>query len=167
MAIIEFCGEQLLSAALEYQKFGWAVLPLHSVRNGECTCRKSDCSNPGKHPRTKHGVKDASKDPEQIRKWFENHPHSNIGLATGTISGRVVLDVDVKDGKPGIQSLEELQKKNEPLPKTLTSQTPSGGFHYIFKIGNQKIKTKIGFLPGLDFIAEGSYIVAPPSEGKP
>ena len=152
-----------LSNALRYQKAGFAILPLHTVRNGVCTCKKPDCSNPGKHPRTRHGVKDATKDPNKIREWFGKWPDSNIGIATGGESEIVVLDVDVKKGKPGLESLKELQDQIGPLPNTLTCQTPSGGLHYYFKTKNLPLKNKLGFMPGLDLMANGGYVVAPPS----
>ncbi len=44
----------LLEAALAYAEYGWAVLPLHSVENGNCSCRKLTCKSPGKHPITSH-----------------------------------------------------------------------------------------------------------------
>ena len=49
------------AAALRYAGLGWPVLPLHSIRGGSCTCsRGAKCDSPGKHPRTEHGVIDAS-----------------------------------------------------------------------------------------------------------
>lgn len=153
-----------LEKALNYAKEGWAVLPLHTVVNGMCTCsKKAQCSGPGKHPRTKHGVKDATKDPEQIRAWWTQWPDSNIGLAMGERSGRVALDVDIKNDKRGDQTLAELQKEFAPLPKTPKSRTGSGGYHYIFKAPKKVGQPFINFREGLDFMANGSYIVAPPS----
>lgn len=153
-------------AALDYQKRGWAVLPLHTVVKGLCSCsKKEECSSPGKHPRTKNGVKDATKDPEKIQAWWTRWPNSNIGLATGEISGRVVLDVDIKKGKRGEQSLADLEQEFGALPKTLTSQTGSGGWHYVFTISKPVDTTVTDFREGLDFMGHKGYIVAPPSEG--
>ena len=70
-----------LAAALRYARRGWYVLPVHSVREGRCTCGDPNCSRPGKHPRTLHGVKDATTDPEVIRGWFKQWPGANIGVA--------------------------------------------------------------------------------------
>ena len=95
----------LLQAALDYAQDGWAVLPLQSVAQGTCSCGKDDCSSPGKHPRTAHGVKDSTTDVSIIRQWWAKWPDANIGLATGKVSGRVVLDVDVKKGKQAITRL--------------------------------------------------------------
>ncbi len=59
-----------LDAALAYARRGWPVLPVHSAEDGgRCTCEKGrECDSPGKHPRTRHGVKDATTDEGQIKK---------------------------------------------------------------------------------------------------
>src|SRR4051812_45892559 len=53
-----------LAAALRYARRGWYVHPVHSIKGGNCTCGNPKCKSPGKHPRTPHGVKDATRDPE-------------------------------------------------------------------------------------------------------
>src|SRR5262245_13013260 len=68
----------LLASALEYVAHGWAVIPLHSVRGGTCTCGRLDCSSPGKHPRTGHGSADASSSAPQVQAWWKWWPDSNI-----------------------------------------------------------------------------------------
>ncbi len=69
-----------IAAALAYAARGWSVFPVHSLRDGICTCGKPDCDSPGKHPRTKNGHKDASIDEQQIRAWWTQHPDANIGI---------------------------------------------------------------------------------------
>ena len=81
-------------AALEYAQRGWHVLPLHSIRNGRCSCGKAECESPGKHPRTTSGLKDATTDPEQIRAWWETWPAANVGTRTGAEAGIFALDLD-------------------------------------------------------------------------
>ena len=61
----------LLEAALQLAESGFRVLPLHSPDPDHgCSCRGPDCESVAKHPRTQHGVKDASTDPEVIRRWW-------------------------------------------------------------------------------------------------
>jgi hypothetical protein len=67
-----------LETALARAAEGRKVVPLYTPTDGVCDCRKrSDCPSPGKHPRTAHGLTDASSDPEQIRKWFRMWPDAN------------------------------------------------------------------------------------------
>jgi len=37
---------------VRYAASGLAVLPLHSIRDGRCTCGRAGCHRPGKHPLT-------------------------------------------------------------------------------------------------------------------
>lgn len=113
-----------LDAALEYAKEGWPVLPLR-----------------GKVPRTTHGVKDATRDAAQIREWWTKWPDANIGLATGKVSGRLVLDIDIKKGKRGDESLRLLEEQYGPLPETRKSVTASGGWHYVFRMPAGSVKS--------------------------
>jgi len=91
----------LLRAALDYVERGWFVVPLHSPAKGGCSCGRSDCASPGKHPRTAHGLKDASREPAKVREWWQRWPDANIGVLTGPESGIIVLDVD---GEPGLRN---------------------------------------------------------------
>ena len=93
-----------LEAALRYAHRGWPVLPVHSVQNGRCTCG-SDCEKAGKHPRTQHGINDATTDPDRVGLWWSEWPRANVAIATGHISRLLVLDVDRRHG--GYKSLKE------------------------------------------------------------
>jgi hypothetical protein len=89
----------MLEAALAYARDGLHVFPLHDAdagAAGACSCGRSDCHSAGKHPRTGHGHRDASTDPQQIRRWWAMWPDANIGIASGE-SGLVVIDVDVEE----------------------------------------------------------------------
>jgi len=136
----------ILNAALQYAKEGWPVEPLR-----------------GKVPLTKHGVKDATTDEAQIREWYTKWANANIGLATGKVSGRLVLDIDVKKGHRGDESLRELEEQYGALPITLKSRTASGGWHYVFRMPVSPVKSRNGVRDGIDLLADGKYFVAPPS----
>jgi hypothetical protein len=100
-----------LQAAAFYAERGWYVFLIHCVRNGRCTCGRTDCSGPGKHPRTGNGLKDASTDPETIRGWWKRWPDANVGIVTGEVSGIVVVDIDPR--YQGDESLEKLIAKHD------------------------------------------------------
>jgi hypothetical protein len=65
-----------LTEALSYAKRGWLVVPLHNPKQGVCSCRKRNCSSPGKHPRTEHGLNDASADAGRIKRWWQQCPEA-------------------------------------------------------------------------------------------
>jgi putative DNA primase/helicase len=152
-----------LIATLEYARHGLSVFPVHSVEAGRCSCGKPDCSSPGKHPRTPHGVRDASRDEFVIFDWWgQQWPDANIGIATGGAGGLLVIDID---GEEGARSLSELEAAHGPLPHTLAARTGRGSHLYF------RLPADCGPVPcsasklgkGIDVRADGGYVVAPPS----
>ncbi|MFN8534678.1 MAG: bifunctional DNA primase/polymerase [Dehalococcoidia bacterium] len=123
--------------------------------------RRCEVGSWAKHPQTRNGVKDASTDPgrSQVERWRLS-PDANVAIGTG--GDLVVLDVDVRTG--GFASLDELEAKHGPLPKTVAAASGSGGRHFYFKPpAGSKVASRQGFLPGLDLKGEGGYVLAPPS----
>ena len=152
----------LLKAALKYAgEGGYPILPLHTATTLGCSCRKAQCPSPGKHPRTAHGVKDATTDEATIRNWWQRWPDANIGIATGKISGIIVLDIDPRHG--GDDSLARLQKEYSDLPACPVALTGGGGRHLYFDCGGGSIRSGTNIAPGIDIRGEGGYVVAPPS----
>ena len=153
------------SRAFEYGALGLNIVPAHTIEDGHCSCEAaSDCPRPGKHPITRHGVKDATSDHEQIDKWWTEHPDANIGIAAGQGSGILVLDIDPRNG--GTDTLQRLEKELGPLPETVTHNTGGGGEHRIFEYPNFTVrKDTAGKLlgPGIDVLSDGCIALAPPS----
>lgn|SRR3990167_3587541 len=138
----------MLNEALEYASRGWYVFP----------CR-------GKVPLTHNGFKEASIDPAKITAWWTQWPDANIAMATGKISGVIVVDVDIKKGAGGDESLFVLESKFGKLPDTPQSRTPSGGRHYFFKYpSGYEIPCKVGIEKGIDIRGDGGYVILPPSK---
>ncbi len=149
-----------LQAALTYASRGWLVFPLHSIREGGCSCGRPACESAGKHPRTLHGLKDATVGESQIRAWWSTWPDANVGIVTGSRSGLVVVDIDPRNG--GDDSLADLERTQGPFPKTVESLTGGGGQHFYFQHPGGSIKSK-PLAEGIDIKADGGYVVAPPS----
>ena len=155
---------RLVEVAVRYAAHGWPVLPLHTPepRRG-CSCRgASSCTSPGKHPRTRNGVHDASTDPDQVRNWWTQWPSANVGVATGSASGLLVLDVDLPHGPT---SLEDLEASYSRLPATCEQRTGSGGRQLLVTSGGDStmLGNRTAIRPGIDVRGEGGYIVVPPS----
>ena len=152
----------MLESALHYASMGFSVIPVHTIKDGECSCESQKCNAPGKHPRIKwRGKTNTALSEAQIRDWWRRYPESNIGIVTGPISGIAVIDID---GKEGLRSLEEAGLPLEELPLTPTVRTGGGGIHLIYRYPEKTgVKTGSGILPKVDIRAEGGLIVAPPS----
>lgn len=161
--MIVVAAATLLDAALDYARRGWPVFPCHTPTRGGCSCRDAErCSDIGKHPRTEHGLKDATTDETTIRQWWRRWPDANLAIVTGKVSGFFALDGDLRHG--GDDTLQELEAQHGPLPETVESQTGGGGFHKLYRSPGYPMKSGAGVLgPGLDVKADGGYIVAPPS----
>ncbi|MBO3739661.1 bifunctional DNA primase/polymerase [Actinoplanes flavus] len=145
-----------LTAALAYARHGIPVLPVHTPdQGGVCSChRGARCDSPGKHPRLRHGLSEASTDPRQIRLWWTFWPRANVGLRTGVVMD--VADVDSAEGWHGLRHL-----LGGDLPAGPQVRTGGGGRHLWFRptgYGN-----RVRLLPGLDWRGAGGYVLAPPS----
>ncbi|OMC55453.1 hypothetical protein A5747_13605 [Mycobacterium sp. IS-836] len=140
-------------SALWYAKQGWPVFPLAPV--GYTDPRRPDFLGDGKkpYPHTR-GFKDATLDPDQVRRWWTDMPDSNIGLATG-----VMFDVIDIDGPTGVASLAQLGP--DALPDVHGKvDTPRGTHYYVSPTGDGN---RAGVKPGIDYRGAGGYVCAPPS----
>lgn len=139
---------ETLKTALAYAARGWRVFPLRA---------DSKITLPGSN-----GHLEATTDQVQILSWFDNDKGYNVGVRP---TGFFVLDVDVKNGAPGKQSLAMLEDLHEPIPPTLTHRTPSGGLHYLLRAPDD-VTVRQGVnvaAPGLDTRTERGYFLAAPS----
>jgi len=109
-----------------------------------------------------HGLKDASKDSATIKRWWRVYPDANIGIPTGAVSGRWVLDVDLDDDPSidGRQSLATLEAQNGTLPDTIRVSTGSGGWHVYFRHDGTNIPNSTSKLGrGLDVRGDGEGVI--------
>lgn len=150
----------LLHAALTYAARGWRVMPLHSVQEGHCTCGRADCDSPGKHPRTAHGLKDATTDENTIRAWYARATAANnIAIVTGAASGLVIVDADGPEGLDSLTTLLGCDPRWLETPRVKTGK----GWHVYFRHPGGAVRNFVKKLPGVDLRADSGYVVAPPS----
>lgn len=157
----------LLAAALGYAERGWQVFPLYEPADGGgCSCGKPKCDRVGKHPRTAHGLKDATTDAAVIRDWWATWPGANVGIVTGPASGFWVVG---PDGAEGLADLGQLIHEHGPIPPTMRTRSGSGGEHWFYcwpsdgkPIPNRR--NHRGLKIDVRACGDGpGYIVAPPS----
>lgn len=125
-------------AARKYYAEGWAPIPLKK--------KAKEPQLPKNHPflyRRATAVE------------FNEFRWTGVGIATGQVSGLVVLDVDEEQGQKLLNSLGH--------PITPVAETGHGRHYYFAHPGGGALATQIRFAPGLDFKADGGYVVAPPS----
>jgi hypothetical protein len=135
----------VLDAALAYAGRGMLVHPIRAR---------------SKEPASPHGFKDATTDPARIRAWFERSPDLNLAFATGSGSGRWILDADAGSA----DTLLDWERDYGGLPDTPLLQTGRGGrqWHFLNPSG-LVIPSRVKFATGIDTRGEGGYALLPPS----
>jgi hypothetical protein len=95
--------------------------------------------------------------PEQVRTWWKLWPQASIGMATGRLSGLLIVDTD---------SAESTRRFETEFPEacaTLQAGTSRGKHSYFtFEDG---IRNDAGLVlgPGIDIRGEGGFVIVPPS----
>src|SRR5690242_986732 len=106
--------DELLQAALGYAARGWHVFPADPQT---------------KRPLVECGLLAATTSTNVIRDWWgKEWPHAMIALRTGAVSDVWVIDLDVDDGKNGVEKFSELSA-GRLIPETIKTRTPRGGIH--------------------------------------
>ncbi|MFG1881980.1 bifunctional DNA primase/polymerase [Micromonospora sp. NPDC049102] len=148
-------SEPVLNAALRYATAGIPVMPLHTPQRARgCSCRRAHaCPSPGKHPRLRFGLREASTDPALVRQWWTRWPDANVGLATGTLLD--VCDIDTTDGLRTVTTILDNARLTGPVVRT------GSGWHLWFAATGHA--NRVGVVPGVDWRGRGGLIVAPPS----
>jgi Bifunctional DNA primase/polymerase, N-terminal len=133
--------------AARYAAKGLAVFPL--------------APNSKKPLKDSHGFKDATTDPRQIAEWSRETPFSNLGLATGAISGISLIDLDPKNG--GFETERAFRAEGKFWPDTPVALTRSGGRHIYLAYHPALITGTNRLGPGIDIRNDGGFAVLPPS----
>ena len=134
----------MLRAALFYVRLGYGVLPLV----------------PGEkrpHPRlAPRGLKDASRDPAQVRRWWSEDPRAGLGI----LPPAEVLVLDVDDGEQVAPLLERFGLWGAPRQRT-----PRNGAHIFLRLqAGVGLTATTKALPGVDLRGLGrAYVVTAPT----
>lgn len=128
----------MLNAALGYAEWGWSVIPVGRNKRPLLAWKAFQTQRA---------------DAGQIRAWWRQFPHANIGVITGRISGLVVVDVE----REGV---------DQPFSETAATATGGGGRHYFYAAPQGVTIPNATRIPGfvaVDIRGEGGYVVVPPS----
>lgn len=130
---------ELKNNALNYAKKGFKIFPLKPNTKGEQVLESWKY--------------ESTTNLNQIDYWWNKNPNYNIGLVTG--NGLLVIDIDVKNGKDGLQSIK---KHGKGLPTTAIIKTPSGGYHLYYHV-NKTISNRVNLYDGIDIRGDGGYVL--------
>lgn len=147
-----------------YARKGFWCVPLwHSTPDG-CGCGDPVCEYPGAHP-IRSTIADGSCKEEELLPLFRGYPAPNVGIITGSPSGIIAVSVDIRiDG-----SMDSWHRLTDELGLETATDTVSGSYSQTaiyrlpedFPVLPEKLIRED--FPGITLLAEGSYVVAPPS----
>ena len=157
----------ILAAALEHLAAGRSVIAVCAPVVGGDGCLMSgknhgaSCPGPGKTPlmpwkrfQTERATED------EVRGWFRRWPRMNIGMATGAVSGTIVLDADSPSAVNDALAAGEGELTSAPMVRT------SKGAHWYIAHPGEPVRNFARKRPGLDFRGDGGYVLIPPSLHK-
>jgi hypothetical protein len=148
----------MLERALEHLHLGRSIFPVCSPAMGRHSHGGGDCKNTGKRPMVKwEAFQTRLPTIEEVRTWWGRWPNANIGMATGALSGVVVLDADSGDAK----RLAMEQGGVDRTPAVFTGKP--GGIHFWMAHPGEEVSNFARKRPGLDFRGDGGYVLVPPS----
>lgn len=141
-------AESCCQAALAYLELGWSVIPLW----GDAAPERA------KAPAAAWGpYQQAAPDPDTVRGWFLSAGFQGLGVVCGPVSGLAVLDFD----DPALA--ESFARLHPDLANTLTVRSGGRGLpHYYYDVP-PGVAVRTAHAPGVDLLAEGAYVVAPPT----
>jgi hypothetical protein len=142
--------------ALQYAQEGVPVVPLHGIKDGNCTFGDDYCDRSGKHPRTKRGIKDATTDPAEIERLWAKRPKAKIGIVMGGPSRLAAL---LTDGEAGQRSLRAITLTNGMLPRTVTIRDHDRRLR-LFKFDRPQTYSA-DIADGVRILGDGDFIVSP------
>jgi hypothetical protein len=115
------------------------------------------CAPASKKPACPHGCLEATTDIITINAWWRGNPRFNVGIATGTVSGIFVIDLDGVEAENALAALGQ-------LPPTITAITARGRHIYFRLPPGIAIRNSAGKLaPDVDIRGDGGYVLSPPS----
>lgn len=167
MEIAKQSAPTMLDHALAYLHSGLPifpvcspVMPIHQHRDKD-TQKLFTCTEPktlGKTPLVRWaGYQSQLPEEDDIRFWWRKWPSANIGLATGELSGTLVLDADSTEARKEVLRRGGLDN----TPTVWTGKIGGAHFHLAYPGGN--VRNFARKLPGTDMRAEGGYVLLPPS----
>lgn len=149
----------MLGAALGYLKRGWSVLPICAPSpGGGCRQHGDGCKSPGKTPLVPwKEYQEHLPSEDDVRLWYRRWPTANIGLATGAVSGVVVIDADSESAIQFVLGRGEGELASAPMVTT------GKGAHWYVEHPGEDVHNFARKWPGVDFRGDGGYVLVPPS----
>lgn len=166
MAAAEQAQRPMLEHAVTYLHAGLPVFPVcsplmigHQHRDPD-TLKLVTCSGKelGKTPLVRwRGYQNELPSEDDVRIWWKRWPDANIGMATGILSGILVLDADGTEARKACLQNGGLDE----TPMVWTGKIGGAHFHLAYPGGD--VRNFARKMPGTDMRGQGGYVLMPPS----
>lgn len=154
-------GPTMLEVAQAYRERGRPVFPVCSPAMGRHRHGgrgSPDCDKAGKRPLVAwEPFQTRLPTDVEVLSWWTRWPNANIGMATGALSGVIVLDCDSGEAKKLAMERGGLDQ----APALFTGKP--GGVHFHLAHPGATVHNFARRLPGVDLRADGGYAILPPS----
>lgn len=143
----------------DYFHADFRVVPLHPIRNGDCSCEREDCEAIGKHPLVSNWQLAIPYSEEQIETFEQYQSDTGFGVIC---DGWLVVDIDPRNGgSEGYEKLCDDTGLDLKAESGFVVATGGGGWHIYFKApeGVELVK-HIKAYPGIDFKSNGFVVAA-------
>ena len=122
-------AQEARDLAAQYAAVGIPVFPIGIKQEVDGSLSKT--------PLNKNGFKGATTDPDEIDTMFKRSRLRTgqwwgVGAVPG-LAGYIVIDVDVKNGAPGLEDIKRLTDELGTLDGAMRVETASGGYHLWLK----------------------------------
>lgn len=148
---VDFDPVAIMRATMDwYRDLDLPIIPVWGTEDGICLCKYgAECESAGKHPITplvSSGVKNASLEPKDHRRWLKRYPDMNIATALPEFT---VIDCDSREAYMSI-------RRRFALPTTLIIRT-GRGFQLVFR---GETRSRTGIMPKVDIKSgANAYVV--------
>nr|WP_291525945.1 bifunctional DNA primase/polymerase [Branchiibius sp. NY16-3462-2] len=151
-----------LEAALWWVSRGVAVIPMMPGSN-EChyDWSRGRTFDEASSAKPFIGIRDVA---QVAAVWSGSTRVCNVGMVCGMPNRVLVVDCDThKVGQNGVTAFTAwCQVNSVDLQSVPRVQSPSGGMHFYFRLHAPQ-QSRIGWLPGVDVLADGKPVALPPS----
>lgn len=161
-------GEDIAQWALRFASQGFHVFPLLerfvSAKNKIGTPR-GWAHNRQEDPNSIPSTLDLG----EISRWSSKYPDlKGYGIHPRNRAA-IIFDIDVKNDKAGLESLDAFLKQKLLTLSTLIVKTKSGGLHLYYSCSTiptkYLVKNQTAFREGIDIRGEGGFVVGPTTDG--
>jgi hypothetical protein len=163
-----------IDIALRFAEAGYGVFPLYLNRQGVMVKPYGWAQNVVTDPIKSTKAIPATTDVQVVADWPEivRQKYRSTVAGFGVLgTGCVIIDIDVKDGRPGLDEFTAVSERYKIPSTPMVTKTKSGGYHLYYKRPERYIETILKTVAGvrigdtqctaIDLRGDGGFVMGP------